>query len=123
MPRITGIAEQGQQLVGSRGTWRNAPTRFGYSWLRCDRAGASCGAIPGARGVTYSVLSADVGRVRVKFDVDPGEVQPGEHLALAGVWNKEKSLATPTFTATGVLKHLGVETQAAGGTGSCSTRP
>jgi hypothetical protein len=69
MPRITGTAQQGQQLVGSRGSWKNAPTRFGYSWLRCDRAGGACSAITGAHGATYSVLLADVGR-SIRFQVD-----------------------------------------------------
>jgi hypothetical protein len=69
MPRITGTAQQGQQLVGTRGSWRNAPTRFGYSWLRCDRGGSSCGAIAGAHGAAYALLAADVGR-SIRFQVD-----------------------------------------------------
>ncbi len=68
----------------------------------------------------YVVQTADGQRVRVTFDADPGEVQPGEHLALVGHWNNTKSLSEPSFTATTVLKHLGVETQAAGGTGTTS---
>jgi hypothetical protein len=68
-PKITGTAQPGQQLVGIRGSWRNAPTRFGYSWLRCDRAGASCATIAGAHGSSYSVLAADLGRT-IRFQVD-----------------------------------------------------
>jgi fibronectin-binding autotransporter adhesin len=69
MPRITGTTQQGQQLVGLRGSWRNAPNRFAYSWLRCDGAGGACSAIPGAHGVTYTVLPADIGR-SIRFQVD-----------------------------------------------------
>jgi hypothetical protein len=69
MPRITGTAQAGQQLVGIRGSWRNAPTRFGFSWLRCDRTGGACSLISGAHAGTYSVLPTDVGR-SIRFQVD-----------------------------------------------------
>ncbi len=62
-------------------------------------------------------IETDAGlHVRVNFEVDLGTVQPGEWLSLAGRWNNEKSLSAPTFTATSMLKHLGV--QRAGGDGS-----
>jgi len=60
--------------------------------------------------------------VRVHFEMSPGILQPGERLALAGRWTKgldEKSPSEATFTATAVLKHLGVpQDQAAGGSTS-----
>ena len=68
-PRISGTAQPGQQLRGDRGSWRNSPTGFTYSWLRCDRAGAHCAAIPGAHQTVYSVASGDVGHT-LRFEVD-----------------------------------------------------
>ena len=61
--------QQGGQLRGDRGRWTNAPTSFAYSWLRCDRTGASCSGIPGAHGLVYSTLVADVGHT-IRFQVD-----------------------------------------------------
>jgi hypothetical protein len=68
-PRISGTVQQGQQLRGDRGSWRNSPTGFTYSWLRCDGAGAHCSAIPGAHQTVYSVASGDVGHT-IRFEVD-----------------------------------------------------
>src|SRR5581483_10481383 len=45
LPRIQGLAQQGQQLRGDRGGWANAPSSFGFTWLRCDRNGNACGVI------------------------------------------------------------------------------
>ncbi len=60
-PVIAGLAQDGQTLTVSAGTWRNSPTRFGYQWRRCDAAGAACTAIAGAAARTYAVTAADVG--------------------------------------------------------------
>ena len=60
-PVIAGLAQDGQTLTVSAGTWRNSPTRFGYQWRRCDAAGAACAAIAGAAARTYAVTTADVG--------------------------------------------------------------
>lgn len=60
-PAIAGLAQEGQTLTASAGTWRNPPTRFAYQWRRCDAAGASCTVVAGATGSTYSVTAADVG--------------------------------------------------------------
>jgi hypothetical protein len=68
-PRIIGTAQQGKQLVGDRGGWKNAPTRFGYSWLRCNRTGGACSAISGAHGPAYAALAVDVGHT-IRFQVD-----------------------------------------------------
>ena len=69
LPRITGTAQPGRQLIGDRGSWTNAPTSFAYSWLQCDRSGASCSAVAGARAAVYSPLAADVGRT-LRFQVE-----------------------------------------------------
>jgi hypothetical protein len=66
-PRILGTPQQGQTLKGDRGQWANNPTGYDYSWLRCDKAGAYCNEIGGARGATYALISADVGHtIRLK---------------------------------------------------------
>jgi hypothetical protein len=65
-PVVAGIAEVGQTLTATRGTWRGSPTTFAYQWHRCDGSGVSCVAIPGATGDRYVVDPADVGaRIRV----------------------------------------------------------
>ncbi len=68
----------------------------------------------------YYLATADGSHLRVHFEIDPGTLQLGERLALSGHWNHGKSLRAKTFTATHVLKHLGVEREdrAAAGDGS-----
>ncbi len=55
MPVITGIAQSGQLLYASTGSWTNSPTAFAYQWVR----GASD--IPTATNQTYLLQGADVG--------------------------------------------------------------
>ena len=65
-PLVLGAPAVGQTLVASRGTWRGAPTSFGFQWQRCDSLGLSCTAIAGATDARYVVSQADVGsRLRV----------------------------------------------------------
>ncbi len=60
-PTISGPAvQEGKWLTGIRGTWSNSPTRYDYSWLRCDKNGGSCASIIGAKGTAYRLTSADV---------------------------------------------------------------
>ena len=59
-PSIAGSAIVGETLTADAGNWTGAPT-FQYSWLQCDAAGSAC-ADTGARGRTYGVRSADLGR-------------------------------------------------------------
>lgn len=60
-PTITGSAVQGQTLTADEGAWAGAPSRFSYSWSRCDSAGNNCQAIAGATAKTYQVTTADGG--------------------------------------------------------------
>jgi hypothetical protein len=63
-PAISGIPRDGQTLAATVGSWTNGPTRFAYSWLRCDGAGNNCGTIGSAS--TQRLTSTDVGhRMRV----------------------------------------------------------
>jgi hypothetical protein len=60
-PTISGSAEVGVTLTGTRGTWSGNPTTFRFAWNRCDSTGAACLAISGATGRIYTVTSGDVG--------------------------------------------------------------
>ncbi len=69
----------------------------------------------------YYVNTDDGAHVRVFFEADANTVQPDERLSLAGHWNTDKALKAPTFTATGVVKHLGFDQAgSASGSGSAS---
>jgi hypothetical protein len=61
-PSISGDAEVGSVLTSSNGTWTgSAPLTYTYEWRRCNSAGASCVAIPGATSSSYIVQTADLG--------------------------------------------------------------
>ncbi|HEX2391638.1 MAG TPA: S8 family serine peptidase [Solirubrobacterales bacterium] len=60
-PAISGIAEEGELLSASTGTWSGSPTAYGFQWRRCDSNGANCAPIAGATGQAYSLAAADVG--------------------------------------------------------------
>jgi hypothetical protein len=55
-PSVRGLAFVGRTLSVSAGTWRVAPTRYSYQWLRNGIA------IKGATGSTYGLTTADKGR-------------------------------------------------------------
>ena len=62
-PTVSGSLRAGRTLTATSGSWTGtAPIGYTYRWLRCNSAGASCGAISGATSTSYSVQSADVGR-------------------------------------------------------------
>ncbi len=59
LPTISGIAEQGQTLTASNGSWSNSPTSYAYQWQDCS--GSACTKVSGAVGSSYELQSADVG--------------------------------------------------------------
>ena len=66
-PTITGIAQQGKELVEHHGNWENNPTSYKYEWLRCNQGGGECTAIAGAKEAPNLPIAADVGHtIRVK---------------------------------------------------------
>jgi hypothetical protein len=67
-PTITGSAQEGQKLVGHRGTWSGNPTDYNDFWMRCDKDGGSCANISGANSISgYVLKSVDVGNtIRLK---------------------------------------------------------
>jgi streptogramin lyase len=62
-PTISGRPIQGHVLIASPGSWDNAPTRYRYTWQRCDQ---TCTNIVPPRSGSYRLTAHDVDRyVRV----------------------------------------------------------
>jgi uncharacterized repeat protein (TIGR01451 family) len=60
LPTISGTMSVGQLLTSAPGTWSAFPApAFTYQWQRCDAAGASCFALPGATSSTYPLAPGD----------------------------------------------------------------
>lgn len=66
-PSVTGSWVEGSTATLDRGAWTGASS-FAQQWLRCDSAGGSCAAVPGATGLTYRLTAADVGH-KMRADV------------------------------------------------------
>jgi hypothetical protein len=66
-PAISGDAELGGKLTGTRGAWSGfAPIRYVSVWQRCDAALRVCKAVKRVKGMTYKVTRADLGsRIRL----------------------------------------------------------
>ncbi len=61
-PRISGTAQQGQQLRGINGGWSGYPApTFTYRWERCQSNGGHCSTIAGQTAARYTVTVSDVG--------------------------------------------------------------
>jgi IPT/TIG domain len=60
-PTISGVAEPGQTLTETAGSWSNKPTSLSDQWERCNTLGGGCSAIEGATGHAYELTGADVG--------------------------------------------------------------
>jgi hypothetical protein len=56
LPAISGVAQVGQTLTASNGTWTNGPTSYAYQW---NSSGG--GVIAGATAQTYVPVAVDVG--------------------------------------------------------------
>ena len=63
----TPIAESGDTLELSQGTWSGSPTGFAYQWYRCDPTSptsddfTNCGPIGGASSASYTTTTNDLG--------------------------------------------------------------
>jgi thermitase len=60
-PAISGVAQEGQSLSASTGSWTGSPTGFSYEWRRCDVSGGNCTAIAGTSSPGYLLQAGDVG--------------------------------------------------------------
>ncbi|HET7045833.1 MAG TPA: hypothetical protein VFI37_13370 [Gaiellaceae bacterium] len=62
-PVVTGTAAVGRTLQATTGNWDNNPTKYAYSWERCDNGKpSSCDAIKGATHSTYKLVDDDLGK-------------------------------------------------------------
>src|SRR5207302_699626 len=59
-PQISGSPVEGHTLTETHGAWSNGVTSLADQWTRCDATGASCTAIAGATGQSYTPTHADV---------------------------------------------------------------
>ena len=69
-PKVKGTAMSGETLLAVKGKWSGSPTRYRYSWQRCNRSAKHCAFARKAHrrsaGSSYVLTSADVGfRLRV----------------------------------------------------------
>jgi beta-glucanase (GH16 family) len=58
LPTIGGLAQQGQTLTATTGSWSNSPTSYAYQWQNCR---TTCTDISGATESSYTLQSLDVG--------------------------------------------------------------
>jgi subtilisin family serine protease len=76
-PRITGTTRRGETVQATHGKWLGAEA-FRYQWKRCNAHGERCSRIRGARGASYAIRRADVGktlRVSVRARNSKGEAR------------------------------------------------
>jgi hypothetical protein len=98
-PTITGIAQEGKTLTGSRGTWDNNPTGYDYVWQRCNKNGSGCSKISGATSLTYTLRAADVGNT-LRFRVVATNADGKSTADSAPTDVIQKGGAPPTTTTT-----------------------
>lgn len=61
LPTISGVAQVGQLLTGTQGTWTGA-VHYTYQWNDCaPPAFTTCTPITGATGLTYTIQQTDLG--------------------------------------------------------------
>jgi hypothetical protein len=108
-PAISGTAQEGSTLTGSRGTWSNSPTGFDYQWRRCNAKGDDCDSIRGAHGATYTLGAADVGhtirlRVTARNAAGSTTAQSGRSAVVTGLKKpapaRPQSVTAPKISGT-----------------------
>jgi hypothetical protein len=105
-PTISGIAEQGQTLTETAGSWTNSPTSSADRWERCNASGTGCAAIEGATGQSFTLVASDVGatiRVQETADNADGTGVPVDSATTAVVVSDNPKLTdfTPSSGITG----------------------
>jgi hypothetical protein len=61
LPAISGVAQQGQTLTTTTGSWSGSPTGYTYAWEDCNSLGNNCSGISGATQSSYALSAGDVG--------------------------------------------------------------
>jgi hypothetical protein len=107
LPRIFGAARLGQVLTGDRGSWTNSPTKYVYSWLRCNAAGNGCDPISGADGTQYTLGGADDGHA-IRFRVAASNAD-GTTTATSAATAQVVAAGKPTNTALPTISGLAQE--------------
>jgi len=60
IPTISGIAEYGETLTASTGSWQYSPTSYSYQWMRASTSGGSYSNISGATSSSYIPVADDI---------------------------------------------------------------
>ena len=61
-PAIAGVAQDGQTLSASTGSWSGTPpTSYSYRWESCNASGEGCSTIEGAESAEYALGDGDIG--------------------------------------------------------------
>jgi hypothetical protein len=83
-PSIAGVAQTGQTLVGSAGSWQpSSQTTYSYQWQLCNGSDESCSNVGGATAPEYTLPTQDLGhevRLMVTGSDEGGEAEEGSSL-------------------------------------------
>lgn len=90
-PTVSGSAREGETLTSTDGTFGGSASTATRQWERCaTAAGSGCAPIPGATGVTYRLVTDDVGRfVRVVVTATNAAGSASQASATAGPITKK----------------------------------
>ena len=75
LPAVSGLAQEGQQLTATQGSWSSsvAPILVDWQWLRCQPSGDPCAEVTGVTGSTYIIATSDVGStIRARANAHTG---------------------------------------------------
>jgi parallel beta-helix repeat protein len=61
-PQISGIAQEGQTLTASPGSWSGtSPISYAYRWRACNATGSACVNIAGAKAQSHTLTATQIG--------------------------------------------------------------
>ncbi|HEU5243649.1 MAG TPA: LamG-like jellyroll fold domain-containing protein, partial [Gaiellaceae bacterium] len=98
-PAISGLAQEGQTLSATTGTWSGTtPIAYTYQWMSCDSSGANCSPISASTTPNYVVDAADVGTT-ISVRVTASNVAGSTDADAAATAVVQSATAPPTFTS------------------------